>query len=560
MSLIKSITNLNTEIRKENCFEVKDEHKEAETIQTVLGLSSTDTAKVFAYFFAECINAGSDYFIMADDLCLKYSNMEALCYIKSFEELLEKKYFIPRGNIPYVPGTFDLYFQFDIPVDLIDLIIHEVPLSNYSHSYTSTNYDFMELVLQIPKQQKRVFKLNHRLKNFMRPYYEHDEKVRKFFSSLGIEGDYSKITDYSEEMKQIRNFCIMVYGLGNNESSIGAVLDDFNYYTFETQEFFEDIKNKRQPLFNLGYFKLVGNESTLENASFAYGDKITSSFGDKLYLLNMDCGDVGLERIEANDIKHKELYYNPTNEKDIERLRNLLKEDNYQNLRKRLEEKGLRKALTIVLFGPPGTGKTETVMQLAKETGRTVLHLNIEQIRSCWVGESEKNIKKVFESYKQMNTGLKPILLFNEADAILSKRTSVEGVNSSVAKMENTIQNILLEELENLDGIFIATSNLVESFDKAFERRFLYKLELKNPDFNAKRKILKDKIPELSNELADEIARNYDFSGGQIDNISEKLEIDYILYGNKATRENVIEFCNKEKFNEEESRRVGFQS
>ena len=106
------------------------------------------------------------------------------------------------------------------------------------------------------------------------------------------------------------------------------------------------------------------------------------------------------------------------------------------------------------------------------------MQVNISEIKSMWVGESEKNIKQVFDNYRAMvnDSQTTPILLFNEADAIIGKRQ--EGTLRSVDKMENSIQNIILQEMEMLDGILIATTNLAQNMDKAFERRFLYKIKL----------------------------------------------------------------------------------
>ena len=139
----------------------------------------------------------------------------------------------------------------------------------------------------------------------------------------------------------------------------------------------------------------------------------------------------------------------------------------------------------------PGTGKTESVLQIAKKTGRDVLVINVEDVKSKWVGDSEKNIKEVFNRYRRLvntNTdGNIPILLFNEADAILGIRK--KGADNAVDKMENSMQNIILQEMENLDGIFIATTNLTENLDAAFERRFLYKINFTRPDKEARRAI-----------------------------------------------------------------------
>ena len=110
---------------------------------------------------------------------------------------------------------------------------------------------------------------------------------------------------------------------------------------------------------------------------------------------------------------------------------------------------------------------------MALWTGRDLIQVNVSEVKSMWVGESEKNIKGIFDDYKQkVKQSVKaPILLFNEADAIIGKRQV--GAERAVEKMENSIQNIILQEIEQLDGILIATTNLAENMDKAFERRFL---------------------------------------------------------------------------------------
>ena len=78
----------------------------------------------------------------------------------------------------------------------------------------------------------------------------------------------------------------------------------------------------------------------------------------------------------------------------------MLDNEQYNSIRNRLKEKGFRCGFTCLFYGAPGTGKTETVLQLARQTGRDILQVDISQIKSMWVGESEKNIKQVFERYK----------------------------------------------------------------------------------------------------------------------------------------------------------------
>ncbi len=186
--------------------------------------------------------------------------------------------------------------------------------------------------------------------------------------------------------------------------------------------------------------------------------------------------------------------------------------------------------MNILFYGFPGTGKTELAYQLAKATQRDVMAVNISSIRDMWVGNSEKNVKRIFTDYYTYSKKCDqlPILLFNEADAILTNRLSAV---TSTDNMNNTMQNILLEELERFDGIFIATTNLHLNLDDAFDRRFLFKLEFEKPDDFAKLKMLRFWFEWLNEEQAQIIAQSYDFSGGQLLNVMRKLAIDIDFVG-----------------------------
>jgi SpoVK/Ycf46/Vps4 family AAA+-type ATPase len=181
--------------------------------------------------------------------------------------------------------------------------------------------------------------------------------------------------------------------------------------------------------------------------------------------------------IEPAKINSKTLYFNEFEHKQLNLLKTLLQEDNFKETQSRLQSKGLPKGITALLHGSPGTGKTETVFQVAKDTNREIMKVDISQSKSMWFGESEKIIKRIFTDYKAYakESERMPILLFNEADAIISKRK--ENSTSNVSQTENAIQNIILEELENFEGIFFATTNLAKNLDSAFERRFLFKIE-----------------------------------------------------------------------------------
>lgn len=281
---------------------------------------------------------------------------------------------------------------------------------------------------------------------------------------------------------------------------------------------------------------------------------------------NMEDANSTLSRnglVEPETVKEKYLFYNTQEQHQIDTLCNLLDEARFKDVQKRLSETGMRTGFACLLYGGPGTGKTETVYQLARRTGRAIMPVNISEIRDKFVGETEKRIKHVFDKYRayvkesQEKDTLCPILFFNEADAIISKRS--ENVEHSVDKMENAMQNIILQEMENLDGILIATTNLTSNLDSAFERRFIYKIELSKPSKEVKSLIWQSMMPELCEYDADELAKSYDFSGGQIENVVRKQTINWVLYGKNATLEDLRTICNEESISNNKTRsRIGF--
>ena len=270
-------------------------------------------------------------------------------------------------------------------------------------------------------------------------------------------------------------------------------------------------------------------------------------------------GTDGCDIISCTSISPKELFFDNQVKSQIERLGHLLSEKEYKDVCQRLHRKGLRQGFACLFYGAPGTGKTESVLQLARQSGRSILQVNISEVKSKWVGESEKNIKAIFERYQVMTRQAKtvPILLFNEADAILGIRK--KNADDSVSKMENAIQNIILQEMEQMDGILIATTNLEENLDKAFERRFLYKVKFENPSLPQREAIWQSMMPSLPKSIVAQLARSYDFSGGQIENIARKCDIDSVLYGEGTITDTVInQYCLEETITRKRNNKIGF--
>lgn len=263
--------------------------------------------------------------------------------------------------------------------------------------------------------------------------------------------------------------------------------------------------------------------------------------------------------IKAKDLKEKKMFYVEENQRQVSELQSFFVPENYQRIRERMEQTGFRTGFACLFYGGPGTGKTETVYQLARETGRDIMVVDVPQIKSKWVGDSEKNIKALFDRYRELVKKAKqtPILLFNEADAIIGIRK--QGAQNAVDKMENSIQNIILQEMEMLDGIMIATTNLTQNLDKAFERRFLYKIKFEKPTVEARVLIWRTMIPDLSEMDAKTLAAKYDFSGGQIENIARHYTIDSILHDAKEDKlAMLINHCDNERLDENTPKRIGF--
>ena len=264
-------------------------------------------------------------------------------------------------------------------------------------------------------------------------------------------------------------------------------------------------------------------------------------------------------KLPAGTIGRKDLFYNIPEGRQVEQLKELLSEERFNDIRERMKAKGLRTGFTCLFYGGPGTGKTETVYQIARKSGRNLFIVDVSKIKSCWVGESEKNIKEVFDNYRQTVKagGMVPILLFNEADAIFGIRQ--EGAERAVDKMENSIQNIILQEMEDLDGILIATTNLTTNLDKAFERRFLYKIRFEKPSVEAKVSIWRTMIPSLSETEAERLATEFDFSGGQIENIARKKEVRAIIGPDDPDFAEIRMLCAEENIASAQTlRKIGF--
>jgi len=219
----------------------------------------------------------------------------------------------------------------------------------------------------------------------------------------------------------------------------------------------------------------------------------------------------------------------------------------------------------IIFYGAAGTGKTITALALAKSLKKQVLSFDCSKILSMYVGESEKNVRKIFDEYKELaqKTKTEPILLLNEADQFLSNRVS--GQISGSDKMHNQMQNIFLEQIERFEGILIATTNLLDSIDKAFSRRFNYKIEFLKPDEDKRlllwEKLLPDNLP-FENNFDIKKLIPYKLTGGQIELIIKNTAYKLAIEEQPIFKvEDFIEEIKKEEKSQfDKDKKVGFFS
>lgn len=512
-------------------------------------------AALFSLFTCNTVSGEANWWQL-DDI-QQYLNLSACDYIQyvpDLDYLLSHGFFTLRYNIPYVAGTATLDTYFCIPDEIIDAMSYNKPFTPYFPPESHSKNDCLTFLFRSQKEGFFNNKLNYYWK-LAENLYKDDPVVKLFI--------VDQITDPGISAPLMLSLFVRV-GIsllaGNSSVPLKEMLTDVKdsdpAFISNELKFF---KNEKSVFIKKRIFK-VDKTQLGDNLQIGWGDWAKKTiFKDNEEFLTTALQSKELGLIRSKDIKERKLFYNEENQQDIDRLSNLLQEDKYQGIRKRLDEKNMPKGMIILLYGPPGTGKTETVMQLARNSGRDLFHVNIQEVRSCWVGETEKNTKQIFEAYRSSNSGLKPILLFNEADGIISKRSSITGgKNESVDKMENAMQNIILEELENFDGICILTTNLVTNFDAAFDRRILFKIKLENPKLDTKMKIWKSKVDTLTDEDARKVSESFDFSGGQIENIRRKITLDEVLYGNAVTIDTLMDFCKKEKFDTGTQKHIGF--
>ncbi|WP_066357868.1 ATP-binding protein, partial [Aliarcobacter cryaerophilus] len=386
------------------------------------------------------------------------------------------------------------------------------------------------------------------------------DEVNRIFKKLDIKQEFAKaILKYSIKEKLILMYLIYDYIDGSSGENSSKICELFFDNLSIRASYLELIMKEELDIFK---DKLV----QLEESSNFYDSSRYIQLTPKAIALLLQTKDKTNKQefkpqftqyLKYNTLK-KDIFLDEKISKDINQLKDVCKTTNFNKIVKDLKKANLPSGIVSIFYGFPGTGKTASVYEIAKLTKRDVLQVDISSIQSKWVGESEKNTKAIFDEYYKACEILKskPILLFNEADAIISKRLDV---NDAVSQMNNTMQNILLEELENFDGIFMATTNLIDNMDDAFSRRFLNKIKFDRPTAKTREYIWKSKLPELEDKIYEKLSI-YDLSGGQIENVTRKYLINKTLNQKEFNYDEILEYIKEEiSFkNDDSNLKVGF--
>lgn len=487
-----------------------------------------------SYIIAMLIDAGKSLFLRDISKYAGCSNIMMMSYKKELDELHE------RWMISWVLMTNNgnLEMGYGIRPLLIEAIQENKtftakPISEY------TPYDALEQIGKWINIIDRENSYYHKIVNEIHSFMKNAEHI-SFIRTIN-----EKKIPKAETVLLLIAMYAMVFGYQDmiTQSDYLDVIKGFTGYQLLILKLNEETNILNQ----LGYIECDCVEGLAEPYHYRLTKKAKEELLSEFSLLTYKQRSVSLAKlILSENIGVKQLFYNAKEKDQIDRLADLLSQDKFPVVKERMKEANMRPGFACIFYGSPGTGKTESVLQLARMTGRNVLQVDIARLRSKWVGDSEKQVQALFDQYEDMVNENKvcPILLINEADAIISKRTS--NVSGSVDKMENTLQNIILQAMEQLSGIMIATTNLTENMDPAFERRFLFKVKFDKPSDEVKAKIWHSMLPSLPLEDASILAKHYNFSGGQIENIARKQIVEYVLNGEAANVKSLQKFCDEE--------------
>jgi len=549
-NVIAAIRELSSEIASNGFSETKfvELHEKTERMNAYFGTSDRQTWIMIAVIIRQM----SDYDVCLRDL-VTFFGMENDYMLElkiDIDQLVEKRLLIAdrsrRGRRIFRAGNY----SFSTSENVLDAVFKNLPLEECTAMKNLDLFGFCDEVASLIQNRSEDMMTSDDL-------CESVQLMETRNPDIKMVAELQRMRFETEErvlLYEMMNDFIS----GSRSTTLGMTLKDMIESKKQCIRMMDDFISSRSELIKKGIVSVekynFGNDIAITFTPYAMDLFAAEELGSLLKNNRMKV------LMPPCEIKEKQLYFYEKLNNQLNFLQKSLLQVNFSAMQLRLTNQGFNQGVAALFYGAPGTGKTESVLQLAKSTGRAIYRVDISESKSMWYGESQKKIKEIFNTYRMacQHSEIKPILLFNEADALFSARK--RNPNSSVDQTENAIQNILLEEMETLDGILIATTNLADNLDNAFDRRFLFKIEFDKPDHTAKRNIWLSKLDWLNDEQLDTLANRFDFSGGEIDNVVRKVLMNQVLTGNLPALEELIHYCETERLSNHTANRtkIGF--
>lgn len=312
----------------------------------------------------------------------------------------------------------------------------------------------------------------------------------------------------------------------NKRFSLQRCFDGQHKFSKEGILWLEEI-GKEEPMLS-GSINISQEVLDLFTIGEARKPNFSPEFPAKLLTTNMDWPDLILSHHVMSQLKEIETW--------ITHHETLMQDWGMERL--------LKPGYKTLFYGPPGTGKTTTAALLGKKTVRDVYRIDLSQMVSKYIGETEKNLSKVFDRAENKEW----ILFFDEADALFGKRTSTQDAHDRFANQQ---VSYLLQRIEDFNGLVILATNLKGNIDEAFIRRFQSMIQFPMPSAEERFRIWKNdfsKSIELDQSIdLQEIAKKYEISGGAIINIIQHCSLRALGRGsNQIKLVDIIEGIKRE--------------
>lgn len=361
------------------------------------------------------------------------------------------------------------------------------------------------------------------------------------------------------DMVLLLNLTIETFEDGDRgESDMSKLVNEVFSEIRDRVRYKRNIKENKCPLYTLKLVEFSDNDFSFMDYTRLSEESMEMLLGGAVEVTKKAIKPKFGTLIAPDKIVEEELFYNEAEQKQIDTLVKALQKDNYERITEKLKSKGSIPNFIGIMAGLPGVGKTASCYQIAKRTNRYVYFIDLEKISSKWVGQSSQNCVALFDEIKAINASLDTpaVCIFNEAEQVVYRRNNSD---SSVSSEKNGVIAQFLQQFEIFSGIAFLTTNLIDNIDPGFMRRILFKLSIKTPAPDVRKKILTKVFDDINQETIERINSKYELTGAQIGNVSKKLTVSTLLDDTINKDEYIMELCEEELvFSKSNRKPIGF--